>query len=213
VDAVPLDPCGYSGTYKLVGGRPSLELVNTVSWPDTDREHDWLQVPANVERWLDAVGLPTVPVAVRHLDDVRAVRAAVTGVLRPLAKGDRTEAGAIDVFNRQLALAVPLRLLDPDLAWAWVRPGSVAEALAPVVVDAAEVAAEADRRRLRYCPACSWVFLDTTRNGRRRWCDMSTCGNRAKAARFRERERGAHELDGDRGAHHGPSHGAIRGRA
>src|SRR5690606_23867005 len=37
--------------------------------------------------------------------------------------------------------------------------------------------------RLRQCEACSWLFLDTSRGGRRRWCSMATCGNRAKARR------------------------------
>ena len=45
--------------------------------------------------------------------------------------------------------------------------------------------------RLRVCanPSCRWVFYDSSRTGRRRWCDMSTCGNRAKAARHRARKR------------------------
>ena len=41
--------------------------------------------------------------------------------------------------------------------------------------------------RIRVCDSdtCRWVFYDTSRTGRRRWCDMATCGNRAKAARHR----------------------------
>jgi len=43
--------------------------------------------------------------------------------------------------------------------------------------------------RVRRCadPRCQRVFFDNTKNGRRRWCDMATCGNRAKAARHREK--------------------------
>ena len=46
--------------------------------------------------------------------------------------------------------------------------------------------------RVRRCadPNCTHVFLDSTKNGRRRWCDMRTCGNRAKAARHRTKVRG-----------------------
>jgi len=36
MEAVPLQAGDYAGTYKLVGGRPSLDLVNTVSWPGTE---------------------------------------------------------------------------------------------------------------------------------------------------------------------------------
>jgi len=47
-------------------------------------------------------------------------------------------------------------------------------------------------------PRCTRVFLDTSRNGTRRWCDMGTCGNRAKAARHRARA--AHRDDQQQGA-------------
>jgi predicted RNA-binding Zn ribbon-like protein len=60
-----------------------------------------------------------------------------------------------------------------------------------VVESAAESMVRGELARVRRCGGsrCSVVFLDSTRNGRRRWCDMAVCGNRAKAARFRARER------------------------
>jgi predicted RNA-binding Zn ribbon-like protein len=44
-----------------------------------------------------------------------------------------------------------------------------------------------DLERIRSCAAttCAWLFLDTTKNRTRRWCDMKTCGNREKVRRFR----------------------------
>ena len=61
----------------------------------------------------------------------------------------------------------------------------------PVVESAAEALVGKELLRVRRCAdgRCPRVFYDSTRNGRRRWCDMATCGNRAKAARFRARER------------------------
>ena len=55
----------------------------------------------------------------------------------------------------------------------------------------AEALAEGDTTRFRICAndACRWVFEDTSRGGRRRWCDMQSCGNRAKVRRFRSRQR------------------------
>ena len=38
--------------------------------------------------------------------------------------------------------------------------------------------------RVGECPSCGWLFLDTSRNGRRRWCSMATCGSRDKARRY-----------------------------
>jgi predicted RNA-binding Zn ribbon-like protein len=61
----------------------------------------------------------------------------------------------------------------------------------PIVESAADALIEGELARVRRCAdaRCPRVFFDSTRNGRRRWCDMATCGNRAKAARFRARER------------------------
>ncbi|MBA2719012.1 MAG: CGNR zinc finger domain-containing protein [Chloroflexi bacterium] len=49
--------------------------------------------------------------------------------------------------------------------------------------------------RVRVCAndTCRWIFYDESRSGRRRWCDMATCGNRAKARRHRERQKTADE--------------------
>jgi predicted RNA-binding Zn ribbon-like protein len=59
----------------------------------------------------------------------------------------------------------------------------------PVVDSAADALINDELPRVRRCsdPRCPRVFLDGTKNGRRRWCDMATCGNRAKAARHRSR--------------------------
>ena len=59
MEAVPLDPGEYGGTYKANAGRMSLDFVNTVSWPGTDRGHDWLDRPSNVVAWAVAVGALT----------------------------------------------------------------------------------------------------------------------------------------------------------
>ncbi|MEO8202075.1 MAG: CGNR zinc finger domain-containing protein, partial [Gemmatimonadota bacterium] len=47
------------------------------------------------------------------------------------------------------------------------------------------------RERLRICqgPNCSWLFIDSSKAGRRRWCDMGVCGNAAKSRRFYARSR------------------------
>ena len=65
------------------------------------------------------------------------------------------------------------------------------EALALVVEPLVDSIAEGETDRFRICAndGCRWVFEDTSRGGRRRWCDMTTCGNRAKVRRYRSRRR------------------------
>ena len=72
----------------------------------------------------------------------------------------------------------------------------------PVVESAADALVIGELARIRRCAdgRCPRVFYDGTKNGRRRWCDMATCGNRAKAARHRVRMRQAGDVPGDDGA-------------
>jgi len=74
------------------------------------------------------------------------------------------------------------------VGWAWqVAPaGPLAPALlAPVLWSAGDLLAGAVHRHVRRCAneRCLWLFLDQSKGGTRRWCDMASCGNRAKARR------------------------------
>jgi predicted RNA-binding Zn ribbon-like protein len=46
---------------------------------------------------------------------------------------------------------------------------------------ALKLIASPDTERLKICPNCEWLFIDRSKNRSRTWCDMSVCGNRAKA--------------------------------
>jgi predicted RNA-binding Zn ribbon-like protein len=64
----------------------------------------------------------------------------------------------------------------------------------PVVRSAVELLTSQRMERVGQCPGdeCGWLFLDTSRSGRRQWCDMKDCGNVAKVRRFREKARDRH---------------------
>jgi predicted RNA-binding Zn ribbon-like protein len=78
--------------------------------------------------------------------------------------------------------------------WSWADdPVNLEMPLWPVTRSAADLLTSSDLRSLRLCASdtCAWLFLDTSRNGSRRWCSMRTCGNRAKARRHHARVRAA----------------------
>ena len=190
MDAIELDPGSYRGSYKLVGGRLSLDLVNTISWPQTERTHDWLASADNVRRWLRAVDLPPPRGDPIELDAVHEIRAMLTAALKPLAHGKRPSRNAIADLGEAANRANLARVIDPaSLAWRWSPPQNIREALAPVLVDAADLLTADNHERLRYCPSCDWLFEDRTRNGQRRWCDMADCGSRDKARRYYHRSK------------------------
>ena len=79
-------------------------------------------------------------------------------------------------------------LAQAEDGYAWdvkTIDASVAGFLAPVLWSAADLLTHANRRRVRRCAndACLWLFVDESKAGTRRWCDMSSCGNRAKSRR------------------------------
>ena len=101
-----------------------------------------------------------------------------------------------DVADLDAALdAVPRRRLYRGggcCEWEWPADApDLRQILWPVVLAAAELATSSEVSRIRECaaPDCNWLFLDSSRGGRRRWCDMATCGNRAKARRYYDRHR------------------------
>jgi len=79
-------------------------------------------------------------------------------------------------------------------AWTWAEPSRRLDApLWPLARQAAELLVGGELERVRACAAgdCAWLFLDTSKNRSRRWCDMKSCGNRAKVRRFYRRKREA----------------------
>jgi predicted RNA-binding Zn ribbon-like protein len=140
--------------------------------------------------------------AAAALVDARRVRVA----LRALAERGDTSARARDdaltEINRVLGRSAGTRRVeqraDGSFARAFVTVGDAfAGLMVPIVDSAADTLVTGALDRVRRCadPRCPRVFLDATKNGRRRWCDMAICGNRAKAARHREKVRSADGLE------------------
>lgn len=201
-----LDPGGYGGSYKFVGGRLCLDLVNTVSWPDDPRRHDWLDVYANLISWADragivdsdeaatlqSVGISDPDRAARVVAGVRRQREVLELIFGAVAREEPPPGAAIDELNTLLAEAtVRRRLSGTPLRWSWAKVEEPEQLMASVVYDAADLLADGDHSRLGYCSACNWLFYDTTRNRSRRWCDMADCGSRDKARSYYRRTTGS----------------------
>jgi predicted RNA-binding Zn ribbon-like protein len=91
--------------------------------------------------------------------------------------------GAVDTMTAQLRLCRQ----DDDVVRRINPAVGVDAPLLAALWSASELLVSGDREHVRTCPGhnCGWLFLD--RSGRRRWCLMATCGNRAKARRHAER--------------------------
>jgi len=118
-----------------------------------------------------------------------ALREALYRIFSATALGATPAAVDLEALNQALARTPPrtqLRHTDAGYAWqvAKLRP-VVSDLLAPVLWSAADLLTNTRLARVRRCAndKCLYLFVDDSRNGTRRWCSMSMCGNRAKAHR------------------------------
>lgn len=134
--------------------------------------------------------------AARVLADVRAIRDALREVADAVTESRVPAEDAVRTVNAALR-ARPvdeLKVVDGTVRLSHGHAEDpLAEALARLAGPIVQEIAEGRPDRLRVCAndTCQWVFFDSSRSGRRRWCDMTTCGNRAKAARHRARQKTA----------------------
>jgi predicted RNA-binding Zn ribbon-like protein len=132
----------------------------------------------------------------RDLARVKAVRQALREVAEAIATHRVPSGGAIDAVNRALRARQVIELVAASDGCS-VDHRHVGDPIDDALARLAEplvgelTAGHPDRIRICASDTCEWVFYDTSRTGRRRWCDMATCGNRAKAARHRARAKGA----------------------
>jgi predicted RNA-binding Zn ribbon-like protein len=157
---------------------------------------DHLHEPADARTWFVEHGVlhPAGQPAWSDADLVRvqAARDALREVIDAVVEDRHPGPAAVDLVNRALAAGTGPRL---ELEGTTVRIGhrhaasAVDEALAAVAAPIVEELGSGRPDRFRTCASetCRWAFYDASPTGRRRWCDMKTCGNRAKAARHRQR--------------------------
>ena len=132
--------------------------------------------------------------AAKDLDRVHGVRDALREVAEAITERRAPRATALSTVNRALHARQVIELVPaPDGCNVDHRHvgDPIDDALArladPLVTEL--TAGQPDRIRVCGSDTCQWIFYDASRTARRRWCDMSTCGNRAKAARHRARAR------------------------
>lgn len=135
-------------------------------------------------------------VAARALERIRSVRAALREVSDAVAEHRSPSKASIDAVNRALHARQIIELTAaPDGCGVDHRHvgDPVDDALARLAEALVNELSNGHPERIRICDndTCRWIFYDHSRTGQRRWCDMATCGNRAKAARHRAKVRGA----------------------
>ena len=193
--------------FKLNAEHVALDFVNTLDdryAPGGPREllpgyADLLRFcrQAGILTYTEVGRLSTLPKAVQEksLSSTLELRELLARIFYRLVEGrspateDRI---ALERWAAASARRRELRWEDGRLTWAWklldADPDTPALLLAE---NALELITADPPARLHTCASgtCRWLFLDTSKNRTRRWCDMKICGNRAKARRYSEAHR------------------------
>jgi predicted RNA-binding Zn ribbon-like protein len=191
-----------------LGGHPALDFCNTwAGWQGAPTK-EYLESYKALAVWSGYAGLlppariasarrdatRSADAAAALLDDARAFRARLYGLLKG-GLAARRERGALTSFDlvaedvHAAAAALRLRWNAQAIEWEIDPNAGLAAPILAVAWSAGQLLTSPEWLLVRACPGsgCGWLFLD--RRGRRRWCTMATCGNRAKVRRFEARRR------------------------
>ncbi len=180
-----------------LGGNLCLDFTNTVEFRASEREIEFLRSYDHLAAWCVASAAPQVDEQpepeierqrARQFQRALDLRAALYGIFTAIIAGDQPTATDLATLNQALAgVQRRLEAHGSGFAWAWSQPGL----LAPISLAAADLLTSPDLERVRQCPNCGWLFVDTSRNHSRRWCSMDFCGSQVKSRRQYERRKSA----------------------
>jgi predicted RNA-binding Zn ribbon-like protein len=202
--------------YQFVAGNLALDFANTADWHEAEQPVELLTSFTDLLRWGQQAGLiddEDVGRLLRVAEDdpeaaiatyARAItlREALFRIFRLIARQQPTAHDDLELLNVELMRAFAHRQIVAgqdgySLEWRG-RETALDGVLWTVAQSAADLLTDAELRRVRQCAGdpCGWLFYDTSRNRRRRWCTMEGCGNRAKARRYYQRRRGTAATEG-----------------
>lgn len=195
---------------KFIGGHPALDFVNTVGgWSSGRPREDKFETFGDLIRWAKLASALSAADAVSSArlarDDARqaanvlalarALRRVLHGIFNCVLENRKPRAADVKFLQDELRIARQhqrLAAASRGFLWTWDERPALDSILWRVSQVAADLLTSQDLARVRRCAGenCGWMFLDTTRNHSRHWCDMKDCGNLAKVRRFRERQAG-----------------------
>jgi predicted RNA-binding Zn ribbon-like protein len=190
----------------LASVQTGLDFVNTLDlWPTT---HDHLDSPRTALEWLCTHGLMheesrenllrqyegSPGAGWEMLARLHRVREAMRGVLEARGGARPPDVADLAEINRALRTHYIYELVPATdgLSLDHRHQGDPVDgAIARLAEAIARELIQGEAARLRVCEndQCRWVFKDTSRTGKRKWCSMRSCGNRAKVARHRARQK------------------------
>nr|WP_296773734.1 CGNR zinc finger domain-containing protein [Rhodococcus sp. (in: high G+C Gram-positive bacteria)] len=162
----------------------------------TERQGDAVEripVPRRLLDWLAVNGLTAESCTDAQLAHARELRESIHAAATAAAVDAALPHGAVRVINERSSGGSASAFLTPERTRRWElgAAASVEDALGVVAADAIAIISGERDGKLALCasPTCRAAFFDTSQSRSRKWCDMNTCGNRQKKARFNAGQR------------------------
>ncbi len=194
----------HSGNLELLGGKICLDFINTLDWRGRENPVEYLNNYEDVIRWFDYLEITneketriyrrltkkTPAIAREALVYTIELRELLHRVFHATSHQQRPLKKDFESFNAYLKSAMTAASIEMNDAGFILdcRPdtSTLIGILNPVIWDATNVLTSNDCKRVKSCAnkECGWFFFDTSKNSSRQWCDMKSCGNRAKARTF-----------------------------
>jgi len=194
--------------FELHGGVLCLDFVNTLDDRPSEQPKELLRSYIDVARFAEDTGTfedsrvddlmkrnQMDPEAAQHaLSAAKELREAMYAIFRAVMRKEPAPAMALAQLNVYVQDAAQhSRLVETNghFEWRFDYSSLFHAILWPIARSAADLLASDQLQFVRACESktCQWLFLDLSRNHRRRWCKMNLCGNRAKARRFYARQK------------------------
>jgi predicted RNA-binding Zn ribbon-like protein len=192
-------------TLELVGGTLCLDFANTIN-SRREPEHDYLLTYSDLADWAGKVEILSgqqvkslkqretqdANAAEKALETGRAAREILYRVFSAAANKSKPAEDDLDAISQlyEQAIANGRHVkVENHYEIAWKADETLDALLWCIVASAEDLLLSEELGRVKECPNCGWLFLDTSKNQSRRWCSMKTCGARDKMRRYHMRLR------------------------
>ena len=202
---------GRAGSLALVAGDLALDFANTESGRGSDHHLNHLKSATDVLTWAKHANVISVAVAEQGCKQVKEQKQLADNLLRravclrqtvydissSLVQGVQPRDDILEALaghHCETMSHARLKQHGSRYAWSWNCDEELGAAvLGPIVQAAINLLTHQDRSRIKQCGGnqCGWLFVDTSKNNSRCWCDMRVCGNRSKVKAMRARKRQA----------------------